>query len=159
MTVTNNGCTAICWNMMSGTECDVQCGRDFSTHMPLLTPEPTATLALSKRGFSTTSDDCTTVCWDLRSGSGCDVKCHESGITQIPPSPSGPSSLWRTTFTTGACTMVCQDLILGNECAFQCTGPYSTQTAGKLTQLLGNCLYLTYSLLSSVLDLVIGFVR
>ena len=27
-------CTAICWDLMPGTECDIQCKSDFKTQMP-----------------------------------------------------------------------------------------------------------------------------
>lgn len=34
ITATNGDCTAVCWNLMPGTECDVQCSSDFKTEMP-----------------------------------------------------------------------------------------------------------------------------
>ena len=34
VSATNGDCTAICWDLMPGTECDVQCSSDFQTKMP-----------------------------------------------------------------------------------------------------------------------------
>ncbi|CAF9926990.1 hypothetical protein IMSHALPRED_007093 [Imshaugia aleurites] len=33
----HDDCTAVCWNLMPGTECDVQCSGDFKTKMPVPT--------------------------------------------------------------------------------------------------------------------------
>ena len=34
VTITNGDCTALCWDLMPGTECDVQCSSEFKTEMP-----------------------------------------------------------------------------------------------------------------------------
>lgn len=132
VTVTKDGCTAICWDGRSSSrECDVNCGDDFATHMVLPTPKPTPLPALHKRGATVTIDDCTAVCWNQMPGTGCDVQCRASGITKMPASTSGVSSLWKTTFTTNGCTGFCQDLMPGSECSFQCSGAFPSRLPGK----------------------------
>ena len=136
VTVTNNGCTAVCQENMPGSECDVNCGTDFSTHIMLATPKLSAVPALEKRGFTTTDGDCTAVCWDLTPGTGCDVQCRENGITKMPAPTSDVKPLWTTTLIVDGCTAVCQDLNPGSECGFLCPDAYPFQAPGKVRRFL-----------------------
>ena len=139
VTVTNNGCTAVCWDKTHGNDCNVNCGDDFSTHLHLPTPKPSPAPhvhALHKRGHTATGKGCTAVCWDLKPGTGCDVQCRESGITKMPAPTSGVSSLWTVPFTLGSCSGTCQDLLPGAECRFQCPDSLPTQVPGKTSHFI-----------------------
>lgn len=133
VTVTNDGCTAVCWDMMPGTECDVQCSGGFATHMPL--PTSTSKALMDMKILTTINDGCTAVCWNSNPGTGCDVQCHDTSITKMPAATSGVSSMWKTTFTSNGCTFTCQDLFPGSECGITCPASAS-QTAGALPMFL-----------------------
>lgn len=132
VTVTNNGCTAVCWDTTPSPACDIQCKGGFAAQVPLPTPKPTIKPFLQRKGLTTTNGDCTAVCWDQYPGTGCDIQCRDASITKMPEPTSGVSSLWTTTLTTGGCTFFCQDLYPGHECAVQCSGTLPTHAFGKV---------------------------
>lgn len=89
VTVTNNGCTAVCWDLSPGTECDVHCSGGFATTLAptptsiAITSTVTSTTTASRKTFS--EDGCTAVCWDMQpAGTECDLQCKESLPTKMP---------------------------------------------------------------------------
>lgn len=136
VTVTNDGCTAVCWNNEPSPACDIQCDGGFAAHVALPTPKPSLKPVLQPRGLTTTHGGCTTVCWDQYPGVGCDILCHDTSITKMPESTSGVSSMWKNTFTTLGCTFICQDLYPGSECGVQCPGPLPTPVSCNMIDFL-----------------------
>ncbi len=136
VTVTNDGCTAVCQNNKPNPACDIQCNGGFAAHVALPTPKPTLKPVLLQRGLTTTHNGCTAVCWDQYPGTGCDLQCHDSSITKMPEPTSGVSPMWTTTFTTFGCTFACHDLYPGSECGIQCPGPLPTRAFGKMIHFL-----------------------
>lgn len=94
VTVTNNGCTAVCEdvsNMDEGTQCEVYCSGGFSTSMPATSTATSVTTstvtkaALNQRTVvSAVNGDCTAICWDLMPGTECDVQCSSDFKTKMP---------------------------------------------------------------------------
>ncbi|KAL9076274.1 MAG: hypothetical protein Q9161_000990 [Pseudevernia consocians] len=110
VTVTNNGCTAVCWDLSSsdlgkGIDCDVYCDGGFSTSMPATstsTSTSTSTVISTVTSFtkaalnprtviSTTNGDCIAICWDLMPGTECDVQCSSEFKTKMPGNVAHPS--------------------------------------------------------------------
>lgn len=111
VTVTNDGCTAICWNLpglsedWTGTDCDVYCSGGFSTNIPatststsiststaISTVTSSVKAALNQRTVvSATNGDCTAICWDLMPGTECDVQCSSDFKTKMPGNVAHPS--------------------------------------------------------------------
>jgi len=136
VTVTNDGCTAVCWNNNPSPACDLQCDGGFAAQVALPTPKPTLKPVLQPRGLTTTRDGCTAVCWDQYPGTGCDILCHDTSVTKMPEPTSGVSSMWTSSFTSLGCTFACQDLYPGSECGVQCPGPLPTRAFGNMTDFL-----------------------
>ena len=136
VTVTNDGCTAVCSNSKPSAACDLQCDEGFAARVALPTPKPTEKPVLGPRGLSVVHGSCTTVCWDQYPGTGCDILCHDTSITKMPSPTPSVSSMWTTAFTTLGCTISCQDLFPGTECGVQCPGSLSRQSSGNMIDFL-----------------------
>ncbi|KAF6219156.1 hypothetical protein HO133_004981 [Letharia lupina] len=153
VTVTNDGCTAICWDLSSsdlgtGTDCDVYCSEGFSTTMPATSTSTSVVISTvtssSKTALnqptvvSSTGGDCSAVCTgNLDEGDiDCGFDCGGSFYTAMPTTstsksiPTSEVALNRRTVisaTSGDCTAICWDLMPGTECDVQCKSDFRTE--------------------------------
>ena len=85
-TTTQGTCTAVCWDLLPGTGCDVQCRESGITKMP---PPTSGVSSLWKTTFTT--EGCGVTCQDLMPGTECGLSCSGTFPTQAPGKVIHPS--------------------------------------------------------------------
>ncbi|KAM0798609.1 hypothetical protein BDR22DRAFT_912413 [Usnea florida] len=133
VTVTSDGCTAVCWDVIAfggdiATRCDASCDSSDFTSMPTtststttstttVTGEVPTTTSTSTEVISSSSSDCVYTCSaDYELGDfDCGFECGGSPSTSMPVTPTSTEAVLaqRTVISAvdGDCTAVCWDLM------------------------------------------------
>lgn len=122
VTVTNGGCTAVCWTNEPNPACDIQCSGGFAAQVALPTPMSTSKPMLQQRDLTTTvtTNGYTAVCWG-EPGENCDIQFSYDVALPTPKPLSKPMLQQRGLTTThDGCTAVCWDQSPGSGCDIMC---------------------------------------